>query len=127
MKKHFIALIASAVMALAASTVEARDLGPQAFESTISTNNSKVDLPIGETGRFTPEALIFSGLPASTQAISYVASGYTGVISAASTASLVWLTNNIPTMFYGDHVRVVPNGLSGTNTFKVKVIGRVFD
>ncbi|HMP97229.1 MAG TPA: hypothetical protein PKA51_09935, partial [Kiritimatiellia bacterium] len=105
----------------------ARDLGPQFAESTIRTNNTIVAIPIGETGRFMPQYLVLRGVPAgSTQAISYVASGHTGVVSAATTASLIALTN-IPPMFFGDYFLVVPNGLSSTNTFKARTIGAVFD
>lgn len=129
MKRMFLALLVGAALALAAPAPEAvaNDKGPQFADSTIRTNNAVVQIPIGETGRFTPQYLVLTGLPAlGTSVVSYVASGHTGVVSAATTASLLTLTN-IPPMFYGDYFLVVNSALTGTNTFGARVIGVVFD
>jgi len=130
MKKLMFSLLMGVIAVMAAmtpNTAVAAEKGPQYQESTISTNNTTVGLPIGETGRFTAQYLILRGVPSgSTQAISYVASGYTGVVSAATTANLIALTN-VPPMFWGDYFIVSPNGLTSTNTFKVRAVGTVFD
>lgn len=121
-------LLVGAIVALAAAPMnsEAGDLGPQRLDSTISTNNAEVALPIGETGRFTAQYLIFTGLPVSTQEILYVASGYTGTVAAASTDTLVAISN-LPTLFFGDKFLVTANGITGTNTATATLIGTVFD
>lgn len=122
MKKLFII----AALALLGLSAQARDLGPQKVVSTVTTNSAVVAIPISETGRFTPTHLLIAGIPAgSTQAVTYVASGYTGTVSAATTANLIALTN-IPTMFYGDRFLVSGNALT-TNSLTVTVIGEVFD
>jgi len=129
MKKMLSALMVGAALALAATAPDAMavDKGPQYVDSTIRTNSTTVAIPIGETGRFTPTWLALTRVPAgSTQAISYVASGVTGVISAATTATLIAITN-VPPMFYGDYFVVAPGGLTSTNTFRVRAIGNVYD
>lgn len=114
------------VFLLCPAPAQARDLGPQKAVSTVTTNSASVSIPIGDTGRFTPTHLLISGIPSgSTQAVSYVASGYTGSVSAATTANLIALTN-IPPMFYGDGFLVTGSALT-TNSLTVTVIGTVFD
>lgn len=129
MKRMFYALLVGAALALAAPAPEAMaaDKGPQFVDSTIRTNNAVAVIPISDTGRFTAQYLVLRGVPAlSTSAVSYVASSYTGVVSAATTATLISLTN-IPPMFSGDYFLVTNTGLTGTNTFTARLIGSVFD
>jgi hypothetical protein len=127
-------LILVAVMALIAAPIiqapaEARDLGPQRESFNVSVSNSVVGIPqISETGRFTPQWMLFRNIPAGcTQAVSYVVGGITSTYAAATTVSILAISN-VPTMFYGDKFIVVPSATVATNTpIIVTPIGTVFD
>ncbi|MBU4460299.1 MAG: hypothetical protein KJ579_07010 [Verrucomicrobia bacterium] len=109
----------------------AADKGPQRAAVTVTTNSATVSPPIGDTARFAPQWMTLTAPAGVTSAVTYVASGHTGTVSAAAATGLLVLTN-VPTMFYGDYFKVVSsadtNGtLLGSNSISVKVIGTVFD
>ena len=127
-----IMVIAVLCAILIPTVAAAADRGPQKQTTLVSTNSdpASVAIPIGDTGRFTPEWLVVRGTwlvgtNAVTQTVSYVSASYTGTVRAVTADTSVGLTN-IPTMFSGDKFLITTTGL-GANTNSVVIIGRVFD
>ncbi len=113
----------------------AGEKGPQRKTTAVYTNSTSgtVAIPtLGDTSRFTPQWMLIGNIPADcTQAVYYIcntgtSSAVTGTVSAATTASLLSLTN-VPTLFTGDVFRVTTQAALGATCLWVTVIGTVYD
>jgi hypothetical protein len=127
----FIAIVAILVAVLMPVPAQAADRGPQIQTTYVTTNSPTVALPISDTGRFTPTWLLVTPPSGCTSAVYYVVGGITGTLTAATAGGIIAATN-IPTMFYGDSFRVVPdsstnNTALSTNRITVRAIGNVWD
>jgi len=128
MKNNKLMIIAACGLLFAAvGVLFAGERGPERKTSTIiaaATTNNIVALPIGDTGRFNAQYLVFSGLAASkTQTVSVIANGVSNALCTVISSNILPIAN-VPWLFSGDYFVVTS---TATNAIDVTVVGEVWD